>query len=94
MKLLLLSYLVSYVLVERIRYEIHKVAGLPCQGIDRQALSFISSSQWCWWVHLRLAVNKNISAIKLCMCACFMLEMYFIKQDNYNIPVRYKLRLA
>lgn len=38
MKLLQLSYLVNYVAVERIRYEIHKVAEFPCQTIDRQAL--------------------------------------------------------
>lgn len=44
MKLLGLSYLVNYVLVERLRYEIHKVAGLLCQSIDRQALSFILNS--------------------------------------------------
>lgn len=43
MKLLRLSYLVNYVLVEKIRYEMHKVAELTCQTIDCQALSFILS---------------------------------------------------
>lgn len=43
MNLLWLSYLVNYVLTERIWYEIYKVADCPFQTIDCQALSFFLS---------------------------------------------------
>lgn len=39
MKLLWLSYPISYVLLERIRYEIHKVVECSSQTIDFQGLS-------------------------------------------------------
>lgn len=43
MNLLWLSYLVNYVSVERIRYEIYKVARCPFCTIDCQGLSFFLS---------------------------------------------------
>lgn len=58
MKLLQLSYLINYVLVDRIRYEIHKVAELPPARLLIVKLYLLS------W---RTGVNINASAAQHCM---------------------------